>query len=91
MRFVKLKNKKRPAAFIYLRGCMKGAAAPSYEIRRSDMRGPRDRSLPRPVGETGRRSVGNRKERLRDYSSSPDRLQAASDIIFRPCAQRTGK
>ena len=24
-----------------------------------------DRSLPRPVGETGRRSVGNRKERLR--------------------------
>ena len=32
----------------------------------------RDRSLPRPVGETGRRSVGNRKERLRDYASSPD-------------------
>ena len=31
-----------------------------------------DRSLPRPVGETGRRSVGNRKERLRDYASSPD-------------------
>ena len=31
----------------------------------------RDRSLPRPVGETGRRSVGNRKERLRDYASSP--------------------
>ena len=30
-----------------------------------------DRSLPRPVGETGRRSVGNRKERLRDYASSP--------------------
>ena len=31
-----------------------------------------DHSLPRPVGETGRRSVGNRKERLRDYASSPD-------------------
>ena len=33
-----------------------------------------DRSLPPPVAETGRRSVGNRKEhRLRcDYASSPD-------------------
>ena len=29
-----------------------------------------DRSLPRPVGEEGRRSVGNGKERLRDYSVS---------------------
>ena len=34
-------------------------------------RGLRDRSLPPPVAETGRRSVGNRKERLRDYASSP--------------------
>ena len=32
-----------------------------------------DRSLPRPVGETGRRSVGNGKERLRDYASFPGR------------------
>ena len=32
-----------------------------------------DRSLPPPVAEAGRRSVGNRKERLRDYASSPDR------------------
>ena len=31
------------------------------------------RSLPPPVAEAGRRSVGNRKERLRDYASSPDR------------------
>ena len=30
-----------------------------------------DRSLPPPVAEAGRRSVGNRKERLRDYASSP--------------------
>ena len=30
-----------------------------------------DRSLPRPVGETGRRSVGNGKERLRDYAGFP--------------------
>ncbi len=30
-----------------------------------------DWSLPRPVGEAGRRNVGNRKERLRDYASSP--------------------
>ena len=30
-----------------------------------------DRSLSRPVGDTDRRSVGNRKERLRDYASSP--------------------
>ena len=32
-----------------------------------------DWSLPPPVAETGRRNVGNRKERLRDYASSPDR------------------
>ena len=32
-----------------------------------------DRSLPRPVGETGRRSVGNGKARLRDYAGFPDR------------------
>ena len=32
-----------------------------------------DRSLPPPVAEAGKRSVGNRKERLRDYASSPDR------------------
>ena len=32
-----------------------------------------DRSLPRPVGETGRRSVGNGKERLRDYAGFPGR------------------
>ena len=32
------------------------------------------RSLLRPVGETGRRSVENRKERLRDYASSPEKV-----------------
>ena len=38
------------------------------------MKGQGDRSLPRSMSETGRRSVGNRKEhRLRcDYASSPD-------------------
>ena len=36
------------------------------------MRGLGDRSLPRPVGETGRRSVGNGKERLRDYAGFPE-------------------
>ena len=54
-------------------GMYEGAAAPSYEIRRTGFAGSRDRSLPRPVGETGRRSVGNRKERhQRDYASSPE-------------------
>ena len=53
---------------------MKGAAAPFMAIRSGGMYGARDRSLPRPVGETGRRSVGNRKEcRLRhDYASFPE-------------------
>ena len=39
------------------------------------MKGQGDRSLPRSMSETGRRSVGNRKEhRLRcDYASSPDK------------------
>ena len=32
----------------------------------------RHRSRARPVGDSARRSVGNRKERLRDYASSPD-------------------
>jgi len=32
-----------------------------------------DRSLPPPVAEAGRRSVGNGKERLRDYAGFPDR------------------
>jgi len=32
-----------------------------------------DWSLPPPVAETGRRNVGNRKERLRDYASFLDR------------------
>ena len=38
------------------------------------MKGQGDRSLPRSMSETGRRSVGNRKEhRLRcDYAGSPD-------------------
>ena len=31
----------------------------------------RDRSLPPAVRGTGRRSVGNRKERLRDYAGFP--------------------
>jgi len=43
------------AAFTSL-GMHEGAEAPSYEIRSSDMRGAREQSLPRPVGETGRRS-----------------------------------
>ena len=33
----------------------------------------RDRSLPPPVAEAGRRSVGNGKERLRDYAGFPGR------------------
>ena len=32
-----------------------------------------DRSSPPPVAEIGERSVGNRKERLRDYANFPDR------------------
>ena len=42
---------------------------------REAKKGQGDRSLPRPVGETGGRSVGNRKQyRLRhDYASFPDR------------------
>lgn len=31
------------------------------------------RSSPPPVADTGERSVGNRKERLRDYANSPGR------------------
>ena len=36
------------------------------------MRAARGRSLPPPVAEEGKRSAGNRKERLRDYASSPE-------------------
>ena len=32
-----------------------------------------DRSSPPPVADQGERSVGNRKERLRDYANSPGR------------------
>ncbi len=65
----------------------KGRIVEKRAISAKRGRGPGDRSLPRPVGETGRRSVGNRKEcRLRhDYASFPGpltplrfaRLQAA--------------
>ena len=43
-------------------------------ILSGDMRGARDRSRARPVGDEARRSVGNRKEcRLRhDYASFPE-------------------
>ena len=43
-------------------------------IRSGDMRGARDRSRSRPVGDEARRSVGNRREcRLRhDYASFPE-------------------
>ena len=41
--------------------------------RKKSLRQVWDRSLPRPVGKTGRRSVGNGKERLRDYAGFPDR------------------
>ena len=63
-----------------------GAAAPSYEIRSGGMYGARDRSLPRPVGETGRRSVGNRKERClhRDYASFPDSCPSGGILWARP-------
>ena len=56
------------------RGSLKGAAAPFMAIRSGDMRGARDRSRARPVGDEARRSVGNRKEcRLRhDYASFPE-------------------
>jgi len=37
-----------------------------------------DRSSPPPVADAGERSVGNRKERLRDYASSPDRQPNAT-------------
>ena len=47
------------------------AAQRTHARRANKQESERDRSLPRPVGETGRRSVGNRKERLRDYASSP--------------------
>ena len=30
--------------------------------------------MPPPVAEEGKRSAGNRKERLRDYASSPDNV-----------------
>ena len=45
-----------------------------------------DRSLPRPVGETGRRSVGNRKERClhRDYASFPDSCPSGGILWARP-------
>ena len=52
---------------------LEGAAAPSYPIRSGDMCAARGRSLPRPVGDSDRRSTGNRKKRhRRDYASSPE-------------------
>ena len=51
-----------------------------------------DRSLPPSVTEAGRRSVGNRKERLRDYASSPDQypLQGYGDSVpIKKIANRT--
>ena len=47
------------------------ASSEKTVFRKAFRKWARDRSLPRPVGEAGRRSVGNRKERLRDYASSP--------------------
>ena len=41
-----------------------------------------DRSLPRPVGGTGRRSVGNGKERLRDYAGFPGRQPNVSPEFY---------
>ena len=68
-------------------GCMKGPQPLHYEIRRTGFAGLRDRSLPRPVGETGRRSVGNRKERhQRDYASSPEGYSLLP-ISFGVCPQ----
>ena len=40
-------------------------------ILRDSVQERRDRNLPPPAAETGRWSVGNRKERLRDYASFP--------------------
>jgi len=39
-----------------------------------------DRSSPPPVADAGERSVGNRKERLRDYASSPDRQPSVPNV-----------
>lgn len=56
-----------------LRGCMKGPQPLHMQIRSGDMCGARGRSLPRPVGDSGKRSAGNRKERHgRDFASSPE-------------------
>ena len=47
-------------------------------------------SRARLVGETARRNAGNRKERLRDYASSPDREPGVTHdakrqkIVFEP-------
>jgi len=45
-----------------------------------------DRSSPPPVADAGERSVGNRKERLRDYASSPDRQ---SNVTYARSAKET--
>ena len=54
-----------------------------------------DRSLPPPVAETGRRSVGNRKEhRLRcDYASSPDHcpLRGSGSRSLPPAVRDEGR
>ncbi len=41
-----------------------------------------DRSCPPPVADSGQRSVGNRKERLRDYASSPDNGSPLRNVPF---------
>ena len=51
-----------------------------------------DRSRAPPVAEAARRSVGNRKERLRDYASSPDdtaQLETAG-AVNAPDSKRRG-
>ena len=62
---------------VLLSGRMR-ASATLYLARFFPMRALWDRSLPPPVAETGRRSVGNRKERPegRDYASSQEEESA---------------
>ena len=70
-------------------GMYEGAAAPSSIIRSDDMCGARDRSLPRPVGDTGRRSIGNRKERHLAVTMRVPR-KAASRFLYHFLAVRLG-
>ena len=61
-----------PNKVVYTQGMYEGAAAPSYTIRSSDMCDRGTEACFRLRRIKSRRSVGNRKERLRNYASSPE-------------------